>query len=172
MTYALGFVAIALSTLSAIAGLKAVSLANRSAVASEKSASVALATDRRAREPRLEILLNQAEPAPNERVIYRVKNLGPQSLDSIVAYRPRPANQIKYPITKTGALTGWADDEVELGPIDFTQEARFTLCCGAAEDLPEFDVRFVCRSGDDEWEIMRNLPPPRPSKDLPSPTGK
>jgi hypothetical protein len=30
------------------------------------------------------------------------------------------------------------DDEIELGPLALTEEARFTLCCGAAEDLPSF----------------------------------
>jgi hypothetical protein len=93
-------------------------------------------------------------------VIYRIRNDGPQSLDSVAVYRPRPPDQITYQIAVTGG-GGFASDEIELGPLGLTREARFTLGCGSGVDLPEFWVRIECRAGADLWEISQLLPPPR-----------
>ena len=74
-------------------------------------------------------------------MIYRIRNDGPQDLDAIIAYRPKPPDGITYPIAATGR-TDWVDDEVDLGPVPLTKEVRFTLCCGIAEELPQFVVRI------------------------------
>ncbi len=60
------------------------------------------------------------------------------------------------------ASNGWADDEVDVGPLALGQETRITLCCGAAEDLPEFRIRIECRAEADSWTLLEALPPPRP----------
>ena len=49
-------------------------------------------------------------------MIYRVRNDGPQDLDSVTIHRPRPPDRITYPIAVTGGGAGWATDEVTLGP--------------------------------------------------------
>jgi len=152
MTVALGIVALLVS-------IAAVIFAWRAASAAARSAESAESAERRARTPQLAILLDNPAPAPVDRVIYRVRNDGPQDLDSLVIHRPRPTDQITYQVAVTGR-GGWADD-VDLGPLELTREARFTLSCAGGEDLPEFHVRVECRSGLDHWEMTRLLPPPR-----------
>ncbi len=94
-------------------------------------------------------------------MIYRLRNDGPQDLSSVTIFRPRPADQIKYHIAKTGASEGWAEDQITYGPLALTQELHFTLSCGSAETLPEFRVRIKAQSGDDAWELVEVLPSPR-----------
>ena len=151
----LSIAALLVSVISAIVTFLARGDAARSARASE-------AADHRARVPQLDILLSQSAPAPNDRVIYRVQNNGPQNLDDLIVHRPRPSDRQTYPIAITGGGS-WAVDEIHLGAVALTQEVRFTLCCGAAEDLPEFRVRIDCLSGGDSWTIAHLLPPPRSS---------
>lgn len=115
------------------------------------------AEDRRARSPRLAIGPQHAGDGATS-VIYVVRNDGPQDLDSLVIYRPRPHDGITYPIAKTGS--DWATDEVELGPLAMTQEAHFTLCVGAASPMPAFRVRITCRSGRDTWDLAETLEEP------------
>lgn len=136
--------------------------AKRSAGASDRSALAAEAIDRRARTPKLAIVLDNPAPAPNDRVIYRLRNEGPQDLDSIVVYRPKPPDGIVYPIAWTGRSNGWVDDDVDVGPVAMGQETRITLCCGAAADLPEFSVRIECQAAADSWMLLEALPSPRP----------
>lgn len=109
----------------------------------------------------LAVHLDSPTPAPNDRVIYRVRNDGPQDLDSVLMYQPRTRDRITYPVMRTGDPNGWADDEAELGPLTMTQEVAVTLCCGAAGELPGFRVRVVCRAGDETWELPVALPDPR-----------
>jgi hypothetical protein len=116
--------------------------------------------ERRERTPELAILLDDPVRAPNDTVIYRVRNDGPQDLSSVTIFRPRPPDQITYPIAKTGE-GGYAEDEITYGPLALTQELRFTFCCGAADKVPEFRVRIECSSGDDHWELSGILPNPR-----------
>src|SRR5579863_783432 len=82
-------------------------------IAAIRSARAAEATEQRARTPVLAILLDHPEPAPNDRVIYRIRNDGPQDLDSVVLHRPRPTDQIVYQLAVTGRA-GFADDEIDL----------------------------------------------------------
>ena len=115
------------------------------------------AEDRRARTPRLSITAEHgAEGATS--IIYVVRNDGPQDLDSLVIFRPRPMDGITYPMAKTGM--NWVTDEVELGPLGVTQEARFTLSVGAGSPLPTFRVRIRCRAGRDTWELVEELEEP------------
>lgn len=165
MVDGLAIAALVVSVASAAGTAIGVRHAKRSARASERSAQAAEAVDRRARTPRLTIVLDHPEPAPNDRVIYRLCNDGPQDLDSIVVFRPRPPDRITYPIAWTGRSNGWVDDEVDIGPLTLGQETRITLCCGVAQDLPEFRVRIECRAGTDSWTLLETLPPPRMSSE-------
>lgn len=135
--------------------------ARQSAVASDRSAKAAEAADRRARMPQLRFFLDHPVDAPIENVIYRVRNEGPQDLDRITVFRPKPPGGITYPVAVTGDGAGYAEDEIQLGSLALTKEARFTFCCGAAEDLPEFLVRVECAAGNDEWTLSLALPSPR-----------
>ena len=162
MSVALSIAALAVSLGSALIAVRAVRAASRSADAASRSADAAESSDRRARTPQLAILLSDHVLAPNDKVIYRVRNDGPQDLDGVVVHPPRPPDRITYPIAITGA--GWADDEIGLGPLAMTQETRFTLCCGTARDVPEFRVVIECRAGTDEWLLTQLLPPPRGSQ--------
>lgn len=154
-------ISIIVSVLALAIALASAVFSYRSSRAATRSANAVEASERRARTPELVIVLDRPTPAPNDRVIYRVRNDGPQDLDSVLVYRPRPTDGIKYPITITGGCTGWAVDEVDLGPLALTEEARFTLCCSAAQQLPEFRVRIECRSGTEEWTVHKLLPSPR-----------
>lgn len=147
-----GLVAVVVSVVAAIASVQSARAAERSATAAESS-------DRQSRRPVLAFFLEQPSPAPNDRVIYRVRNDGPQDLVSLVIYRPKPPDGITYPIAMTGRDFG--ADEIEVGPLPIAGQARFTLCCGAGEDLPEFQVRVECRAGSDCWETSQVLSPPR-----------
>src|SRR5205807_4411333 len=134
----LGVAALAVSVIALVfAGIAGVA-AKRSAETAKRSAQAAEAADRRARTPKLAILLATPMPAPNNLVIYRVRNDGPQDLEGLVIYRPKPTDRIKYPIAVTGL--DFAEDEITFGPVPLTQEVRFTLCCGASDDLPEFRI--------------------------------
>jgi hypothetical protein len=135
---------------------------DRSAKAAARSAGAAESADRRARTPRLTVTLSGPVADLSDRAIYRVRNDGPQDLDQVIVYRPRPPDRIEYHLAVTGSGEGWADDQISLGPIAITQEARLTLSCGASAVLPEFLVRIECRSGPDKWTLTERLPSPRP----------
>jgi hypothetical protein len=142
-----------------IVSVFAVGYARKAVGAAERSAVSAELTERRERTPRLAILLDNPVLAPGDRVIYRVRNDGPQDLDTLTIYRPRPSDRITYPIGKLSET--WADDRIEWASLALTEEVSFTLCCGAAIEVPEFRVRVECRSGTDEWTLNELLPSPR-----------
>ena len=152
---------IILSVAALFVAVAAAVYARVSAVAATRSATAAEAVDRRERTPQLRLLLDDPVEAPSDKVIYRIRNEGPQDLDVVTVYRPKPPDGITYPIAATGR-TSWVDDEVELGPLALTKEARFTFCCGAAEELPDFLVRIECACGGDTWSLSKELPSPRP----------
>ena len=135
----------------------------KSSRSSARSARVAEAIDRRERQPQIEIVRGTAAVYPIENVIYTVRNDGPQALDDVVIYRPRPRNPdgIIYPVAVTGQP--YENDEIHLGPLPLTGEARFTLCCGGAEHLPDYRVHVQFFAGGDEWESTFLLPSPRDS---------
>lgn len=91
--------------------------------------------------------------------IYRVRNDGPQDLDSVVIHRPVTDDRITYPIAVTGE--DYAENGIELGPLALGQEARFTLCCGGAQQPPEFRVRVDTKAGQDSWADVSLLPAAR-----------
>ena len=152
MTTWLSIAGVLVSLISAIVAI----LAKRD---SSRSAHVAEAADHRARTPQLEIILSEPAPVPINRVIYRLRNDGPQDLEDIVIYRPRLPDQIIYPVAVTGS--DWAEDEIHLGPVALGQEVRFTFCCGIAAKLPEFRVRIYCLAENKTWPLTRLLPSPR-----------
>lgn len=134
--------------------------AARSATAADRSAAAAEAAERRAREPHLAILLTVPSPDPVDRVIYRIRNDGPQDLDSVVIFRPEPGDGVVYRLAVTGSAAGF-QNEIELGPLALNRESSFTLSCGAGTDLPEFRVRIRCTAGQEHWDLIEVLPPPR-----------
>lgn len=135
--------------------------ARNSSLASASSARVAEAIDRRDRQPQIDITRGSPATRQIDNVIYTVRNDGPQALDDVVIHRPRSKNAdgIIYPIGVTGH--NYEDDEIHLGPMPLTGEARFTLCCGGAEHLPQFRVHIQFYAGNDEWEGSYLLPDPR-----------
>lgn len=124
---------------------------------SRRYTHAAEADDRRARTPRLAIASEHAEEGATS-IIYTVRNDGPQDLHSLLIFRPRPMDGITYPIARTGL--NWAEDEIDLGPLAVTQEARFTLAVGPGSQLPTFRVRVKCRAGKDSWEMAEVLEKP------------
>jgi hypothetical protein len=146
---------------SARASERSAGAAEGSATDARRSADAAESMDRRERQPNLSIDLEMPVQHPGDSVIYQVRNDGPEDLDAVTIYRPRPPDGIAYPIAVTGAGAGWADDEISLGSLRLTQIASFTLCCGAALVIPEFRARIECRAGKDTWALTRLLPPPR-----------
>jgi len=83
---------------------------------------------------------------------------------AIWIFRPRSLDRIEYHISLTGGPngggSGFVEDEFTLCPMKLNDEIRFTLGVGIADDLPEFRMRVVCRSGEVEWELIQSLPPP------------
>ena len=92
MTIFLSAAALVVAVVAAFYARNAAVAANRAAAAAHRSADVAELTERRDRTPQLAILLDNPVPAPADRVIYRVRNDGPQDLDALTIYRPRPAD--------------------------------------------------------------------------------
>ena len=135
--------------------------AKDSAEQARRSADAADATERRERRPSLTISRSSTAGYLDDRVLYRIRNDGPQDLDRITIYRPRPPDGVKYPLAVTSDPGGWVDDEIEVGPLRLTQEAQFSLCCGAGVALPDFLVRIECESGEDSWTLTSALPHPR-----------
>lgn len=157
-------IALVVSVLALAASGASVVYTRRQAHAAEQKTMLALAEDRRAREPTLSLSVHPATH-DGSHAIYSVRNDGPQDLDSVVVCKPRPDDGINYPVAATGS-TGW-EDEAQIGPLALTQIGRFTLSIGTASSLPEFSVEIVCRAGDDEWRQVHQLayprrpPPPR-----------
>jgi len=135
----------------------------------KRAANANRSQDLQGRTPRLRIFLDNPAPPPLDRVIYRIRNDGPQDLESVRIFRPRTSDGIRYELAVTGANLGWATDEIELGPLAVTSEARFTLSCGAAIEPPEFVVRIHCSAPrgrwgvgpKDTWTLGTPLPPSR-----------
>jgi hypothetical protein len=158
---------VALSVVALIVAIASAVYARRVGVHTRRSADAAEKTLRDEHKPLLSIDIDRPGEQ-GDRAIYRVRNDGPQDLDEVVIYRPRPPDRIEYHIAVTGGGGGWAEDEITLGGLRLTQQARFTLSCGNAPTLPEFRVRIECRSGKDRWSIPYLLPSPRvPSSIVP-----
>ena len=119
------------------------------------------AADRRARVPVLTVIPEDGAEGATQ-VFYRLRNDGPQDLDSVVAFRPRPSDGLTYELRHVGGE--WAADEVDLGRLPLTQEARFGFGCGPARPWPDFQLRVVVRHGRDEWTVV--VPLPEPSRGL------
>lgn len=135
--------------------------AERAAKAAEREADAAASAERRATQPRFHVApqgrLDNATSA-----IFLVRNDGPQDLDRLMVFRPRPDDGIRYPVAPVGA--DWSDDEADLGPIRMGQSTKFVLAIGSATKRPEFRVRFVTTRGGVTWEevVLLKLPPNSP----------
>lgn len=157
---ALTIIAIVVAAVAAAIAYLSYLASDRSAEAAERSAKAAESSDRRARTPNIAIQPLGRLPDLSERAIYRLSNEGPQDLDAVDVFRPRPPDGVTYPLMVTGEQ-GWADDEIRLGPLAMSQGRDFALGCGASMKLPDFQVRILCRAGPDEWPLLARLPPPR-----------
>lgn len=158
MSIAIAGLALLLSGVGIWYAKKSADASAESAAASNASARVATAEDRRARTPHIDVSLHGRAPHDGDSAIYAVRNDGPQDLDSVIVYKPLPPSGIRYPVAVTGR-TDWAD-AAEVGPLSLAETGRFTLSLGVDQQLPEFRVKIVCRAGEDEWELTRELEHP------------
>lgn len=135
--------------------------AERAAKAAEREADAAASAERRAMQPRLHVE-PQGRLDGADRVIYLVRNDGPQDLDGFRVFRPRPDDGIKYPVAPVGS--DWCEDDAELGPIRMGESAKFVLSIGASRNRPEFRVRVVATRAGVTWEevILLKMPPNTP----------
>ena len=146
---------------SADASDRSAEASGRSALASEVSASTAQAEDRRARSPRLTVEREGRPSSAETSVIFTLRNVAPDDLDSVILHRPMTDDGLRYPVARVG--TDWSD-VADLGALALGQSGRFTLSVGSAQDLPEFWVRITCREGDDEWNLLERLIVRRPGR--------
>ena len=146
------------AALALVVSLASAWFAHRAAKAAESQSEVAKAEDRRARTPDLNISLDEQVNAGEIRAFYTVRNDGKEDLDSVLVSRPDTPDGIRYPVALMGGDFG---DTAELGPLAMGRAAGLVLSIGPAEQLPEFQVRVVCRKGQDSWESSRLLDDPR-----------
>ena len=117
----------------------------------------------RERTPRLTISLSDAAPPPADRVIYLIHLDRPEDVSSVLVHRLHTTDRITYRVTPTGGGLDW-QDAADLGAMRVGDTQRFTLSCGAAEMLPEFEVRIDCagtRRRNDRWVVLATLASPR-----------
>lgn len=153
--------ALVVAILSAVFTGIAVRFAGESSDAAKKSAAAAQAADYRQRQPNLSIELEQRVPHDSTMAIYRIVNVGPADLDSVIVHQPTPES--------TGgtsflvACTGEGDfaETAEVGPVVMGAYGRLTLCLGVASSLPEFRVKVVSWANDESWPEVFQLEPPR-----------
>jgi hypothetical protein len=134
---------------------------DRSAVASEVSATAARAEDRRARTPQFTIEREGRASNHETAVIFSLRNVAPDDLDSVTVHRPLTEDGVRYHVARVGA--DWSD-VADLGALPLGQTGRFTLSIGSARKLPEFWVRITCRKGEDEWNLLERLVVRRPGR--------
>lgn len=146
---------------SAKAADRSAEASDRSALASEVSASAARAEDRRARTPQLTVEREGRASNAETSVIFTVRNVAADDLDSVVLHRPVTEDGIRYPVARVG--DDWSD-AADLGELSLGQSGRFTLSVGSAHKLPEFWVRITCRNVDDEWNLVERLMVRRPGR--------
>ena len=144
-------------------GVVALVVALASASYTRRQTLISAAKSLRDRTPRFSITLSEPAPAPVDRVIYLVHLDGPEDLSSVAVRKPHTTDRISYPVTPTGGGLSW-QDAAGLGGMRVGDTQRFTLCCGAAESLPVFEVRIDCVGGRrqrDRWTVLATLPNPR-----------
>lgn len=146
---------------SADASDRSANASDRSALASEMSATAARAEDLRARTPQLTIEREGRASTAETAVIFSLRYVGPDDLDSIAVHRPLTEDSVRYHLARVGE--DWSD-VANLGAIPLGQSGRFTLSVGSAHKLPEFWVRITCRKGEDEWNLVERLVVRRPGR--------
>lgn len=80
--------------------------------ASRQSADAATSSERRERQPALAVEIEAPAPSPSDRAIYRLRNEGPDDLDSVVICRPR---------VKTGTAYLQCSRQLRLASIPFAR---------------------------------------------------
>jgi len=167
MSIALGVLALLVALASVGYARRSVRQATRSADAAEasavharRSADAAEAAIHDQHAPRLKVWLDGLGPeADIPRAFYTVRNDGPQDLDAVTVYRPRPSGTVGYWVGPPGLAT--AGEQVSLGALALGGQALFTLFyVYRTGELPEFAVPIECRKDKERWQLLEVLPPP------------
>lgn len=120
--------------------------------------------DRRARRPKLNVVLDEGISRTEKSALYFVENTGEEDLDSVLVRRPVTSDGVRYPVARLGQDFG---DEAELGPLEIKAKQGLVLCVGSGERLPDFRVRVKFRIGNEKpWEDVYELDNPRPDADI------
>lgn len=142
---------------SAVAAWRANLATDRAARSAERSVEIALAADRRERMPVLDFA---RIGSVSDQVTYRIRNLGPQDLTSIVVRKPYTDDRIKHEVA-LGSGGSWAD-EVRLGPVGMGDAVLFKVAIGARSqtDPPrDLHIPIVCSTDRDVWTLVTSQNP-------------
>jgi hypothetical protein len=141
-----------------IVAVLAIIIAAASARFTLRQTRAAEATERQNRKPQLSVSLNNLTGVRDTALLYTIRNVAPQDLDSVRITRPQTQDSVVYRIAPVGADYG--PDVIEVGPLPLGAEAQFMLAAGSAEWLPAFWVKIECRAANDCWPLVLELPPP------------
>ena len=112
--------------------------------ASRQSADAATSSERRERQPKLAVEIEAPAPPPTNMAIYRVRNDGPEDLEAIVIFRPRPKDSIIYQLAVTSRGTDRCSQSVP--------SRRYWIRPRRARRTP---VRRVLGAGDAaKWSVI------------------
>lgn len=131
---------------------------SRAAQAAECQSDVAIAEDRRASTPDLNISLDEQVSAGETRALHSAQRrrgrprLGSCAATGDARRGPLPAGTLGRRVRRHGG-TG--------SPLAMGGAAGLVLLIGPAGQLPESRVRVVCRMANDAWESSRLLDDPR-----------
>ena len=96
----------------------------------------------------------------SDQATYRIRNLGPQDLTSVVVRKPYTDDRIKHQVA-LGSGGSWVD-EVSLGPVDMGDAVLFKVAIGArsAADPPrDLHIPIVCSADGDAWTLVMSQNP-------------
>lgn len=141
-----------------IVSVIALVLSGLSALYTRSQANSAASAERRARRPKLKVVLHEAISPTDTTALYYVQNTGEEDLDSVVVLRPVTSDGVRYPVARLGQDFG---DEAELGPLGIREKQGLVLSVGSVPHPPEFRVRIKVRIGKDRWEDVYDLDSPR-----------
>jgi hypothetical protein len=96
----------------------------------------------------------------SDQVTYRIRNLGPQDLTSIVVRMPYTDDRIKHEVALGSG--GSSADQVTLGPLGMGDVVLFKVAIGArsATDPPrDLHIPIVCSTDRDAWSLVTSQNP-------------
>jgi hypothetical protein len=145
-----------------VLSLVAIGVSIASVVYTKRQADAATKAEWRANKPVWAVEIEQQVDERADAAIYRVRNDGPQDLDSVSVHPPKTDDGVRYPVAPVGRE--WPEDlatEAALGSLAMGQTGRFVLSIGVRVETPEFRVRLVATRGKDTWEEVILLGRPR-----------